>query len=133
MVNCVCMDVTWCTLAVLWVYIECLIVATPYDRLCMCACVMVYVGRVLVCTFRCLIVPTPYCRLCVYGCVMVNLGCVTSVRWMRYGVATISRLPKNMVSFEKEPYKRYYMLQKRPTFFRSLPIIPTPYLDSEYK
>jgi len=65
-----------------------------------------------------------------------------------YGVATISRLPKNIglfckralwkrlysakeTSFAKEPYERDYILQKRPMFLRSLLIIATPYHINE--
>jgi len=44
-----------------------------------------------------------------------------------YGVATISRLLKMIVSFAKEPYKRDYILQKRPKILRSLLIVATPY------
>ena len=47
----------------------------------------------------------------------------------RYGMATISRLLqiKLQVSFAKEPYKRGYILQKRPTILKSLQIVATPY------
>jgi len=46
-----------------------------------------------------------------------------------YEVATISRLPLNtQVSFAKEPYKRDYILRKRPIFLRSLLIIVTSYM-----
>jgi len=34
----------------------------------------------------------------------------------QYGVASISRLLKIIVSFAKEPYKRDQILQKRPIF-----------------
>jgi len=34
------------------------------------------------------------------------------------------------VSFAKEPYKRDYILQKRPIILRSLLIIATPYVDT---
>ena len=44
-----------------------------------------------------------------------------------YGVATISRLLKIKVFFAKEPYKRDYILQKRPIILRSLIIVTTPY------
>jgi len=37
-----------------------------------------------------------------------------------YGVGKISRLLKIWVSFAKEPYKRDYILQKRPMILRSL-------------
>jgi len=37
---------------------------------------------------------------------------------------------KLQVSFVKEPYKRDYILQKRPIILRSLLIIATPYHDS---
>jgi len=43
-----------------------------------------------------------------------------------YGVATISRLVK-YVSFAQEPYKRGYILQRRPMILRSLLIVATPY------
>jgi len=42
-----------------------------------------------------------------------------------YGVATISRLLKTMGFFAKEPYKRDYILQKRPVILRSLLIVAT--------
>jgi len=44
-----------------------------------------------------------------------------------YGVATISRLLKIIVSFAKESYKREYILQKKPIILRSLLIVATPY------
>ena len=47
-----------------------------------------------------------------------------------YGVATISRLVKIIVSFAKEPYKRDDILQKRPIILRSLLIVATPYQRS---
>jgi len=34
---------------------------------------------------------------------------------------------KTKISFAKEPYKREYILQKRPMFLMSLPIVATPY------
>jgi len=49
--------------------------------------------------------------------------------WQRssmYGVATISRLLKITGLFCKEPYKRDYILQKRPMLLRSLHIVTTP-------
>jgi len=36
---------------------------------------------------------------------------------------------KVQVSFAKEPYKRAYILQKRPKFLRSLLIVATPYTN----
>jgi len=44
-----------------------------------------------------------------------------------YGVASIGRLLKLKVCFEKEPYKRDHILQKRPMILRSLLIVATPY------
>jgi len=44
-----------------------------------------------------------------------------------YGVATISRLLEIISLFAKEPYKRDYILQKRPVDLMSLPIVATPY------
>ena len=44
----------------------------------------------------------------------------------------MSRLPNNIVSFAKEPYKRDYIRQKRPIFLRSLLIIATLY-SIDYK
>jgi len=43
--------------------------------------------------------------------------------WLR-SVGTL----KSQVSFAKEPYKRDYILQKRPIILRSLLIVATPYL-----
>jgi len=37
---------------------------------------------------------------------------------------------KLWVSFAKEPYKRYYILQKRPMIFRSLLIVAISYLSN---
>jgi len=34
---------------------------------------------------------------------------------------------KTRVSFAKEPYQKYYILQKRPIILRSLLIVATPY------
>ena len=94
---------------------------------------------------------------------IVNLAC-HDTKWicvllsavMCYGVATISRIDKNIftlyhdeldsavmcymgwlrlvgslklyVFFAKEPYKRDNILQKRRVILRSLPIVATPYL-----
>ena len=44
-----------------------------------------------------------------------------------YGVATISRLRKMIVSFAKEPYKRDDILQKRPIILRTQLTVATPY------
>ena len=44
----------------------------------------------------------------------------------KYGVATISRLLKLQVSFVKEPYKRDFILHKRPVILRSLLVVATP-------
>jgi len=38
---------------------------------------------------------------------------------------------KLYVSFAKEPYKRDYILQKRPIILRSLLIVATPYKDTD--
>jgi len=47
-------------------------------------------------------------------------------------MALLRRHPqKTQISFAKEPYKREYILQKRPIFLRSLLIIATPYGSSE--
>jgi len=46
---------------------------------------------------------------------------------MCYGVASISRHLKIIVSFAKETYKRDDILQKRPIILRSLLIVATPY------
>ena len=61
------------------------------------------------------------------------VGCVTksydkSGDKSCYGVATISRLLELQVSFAKEPYKRDYILQKKPIILRSLLTVATPYL-----
>jgi len=45
-----------------------------------------------------------------------------------YGVATISRLLKIIGLFCKEPYKRDYILQKRPIILKSLLVVATLYL-----
>jgi len=45
-----------------------------------------------------------------------------NMRWLRL-VGSL----KVQVSFAKEPYKREYILQKRPIFLRSLLLIATPY------
>ena len=47
-------------------------------------------------------------------------------RSSRYGLATIRRLLKIIGLFCKEPYKRDYILQKRPMLLRSLKIVTTP-------
>jgi len=48
------------------------------------------------------------------------------LRLASYGVATISRHLKIMVSCANEPYKRDYILQKRTIILRSLLIVATP-------
>ena len=71
-----------------------------------------------------------YTLICVYTYVYM---CYYSRRiftgsiemYMRYGVATMSRLLK-IVSFAKEPYKRDDILQKRLIILRSLLIVATP-------
>ena len=66
-------------------------------------------------------------------CSLVGTRCRTSVTTVTYsicgyGVATISRLLKIIgLFFAKEPYKRDYILQKRPRILRSLLIVATPY------
>jgi len=45
-----------------------------------------------------------------------------------YGVATISMLLEITGLFWKEPYKRDYILQKKPMILRSLLIVATPYM-----
>ena len=64
-------------------------------------------------------------RACVFVCVVHRYthGLTLS---SQYGVATISRLLEITVSLAKEPYKRDYILEKRPMILRSL-LIPTPY------
>jgi len=44
----------------------------------------------------------------------------------KHEVAIMSMLPRNKVSFAKEPYKRDYILQKKPICLMSLLIIATP-------
>jgi len=39
---------------------------------------------------------------------------------------------KTSVSFAKEPYTTDYVLYKRPIFLRSLPIIATPYEETDF-
>jgi len=56
-------------------------------------------------------------------------GVLESLIKQGYEVATISRLPKNISLFCKEPYQRDYILQTRPIFLRSLLIIATQYLS----
>ena len=46
---------------------------------------------------------------------------------MRYGVATISRMLKNIGLFCKELYKRDLYSAKRPVFWSILLIVATPY------
>jgi len=63
-----------------------------------------------------------YIYILIFSMTLFDVECVT------YGVATISRLLKNKVSFAKEPYKRDDILQKRPIILRSQRIVATPYL-----
>jgi len=51
----------------------------------------------------------------------------TAHLYTAYGGATISRLLKITVSFAKEPYKRDYILRKRPIILRGLLIVGTAY------
>jgi len=60
------------------------------------------------------------------SCVCVLCLCLCLCRYATwYGMATISRLLKG--SFAKDPYKRDYILQKRPTILRRLLRVATPY------
>jgi len=43
-----------------------------------------------------------------------------------YGVASISRIDKSIGVFCKEPYKRDYILQKRPVILSILLTVATP-------
>jgi len=45
---------------------------------------------------------------------------------IRYAAAPISRLLKIIGLFANEPYKRDYILEKRPIILRSLLIVATP-------
>ena len=81
---------------------------TRVGHACVCVCV------VFVCVCVC---------VCVRACVYI-LDAFMYARW--YGVATIRRLQKLLVSFAKEPYKTDYILQKRPIILRSLLIVATP-------
>ena len=61
-----------------------------------------------------------------------SLSFMCANRWWElssvyYGVAMISRLLKIIGLFAKEPYKRDYVLQRRPMILRSLRIVATPY------
>ena len=47
--------------------------------------------------------------------------------WLRLVVGSL----KLQVSFAKEPYKRDYILQKRPMILRSVLIVATPYVDND--
>ena len=69
-------------------------------------------------------------RVCVLVCVSMCL-CVMSYNTAYNGVAMIRWLRlvgslKWQVSFAKEPYKRDYILQRRPVILRSLLIVATP-------
>jgi len=46
-----------------------------------------------------------------------------SLLWGAYDVGSLKLL---LLSFAKEPYKKDYILQKRPTILRSLLIVATP-------
>jgi len=48
-------------------------------------------------------------------------------------VATISRLLELTGLVVKEPYKRDYILRKRPMILRSLLIVATPYANTQIK
>jgi len=53
--------------------------------------------------------------------------CVEGMGWLRL-VGSVEL----HVSFAKEPYKRDYILQKRPVILRSLLIVATAYVYSRY-
>ena len=46
-----------------------------------------------------------------------------------YGVASVSRIDKMIGLFCKKPYKRDYILQKRPTILSILLTVATPYVS----
>jgi len=68
-------------------------------------------------------------HICIYTCmytyeyVQIHVPMATSMGWLRL-VGSL----KLQVSFAKEPYKRDYVLQKRPIILRRLLIVATPYL-----
>jgi len=65
--------------------------------------------------------------VCGFRCVCVGSDVYVWVHRLGYGVATLVGSLKLHVSFAKEPYKRGYILQKRPVILRSLLIGATPY------
>jgi len=82
---------------------------------CSCVCMCVYV-----CVCACVSVRVCVC-VCVCSCVCVFL-CVC----VRFCVVIRSLSLDFQVSFAKEPYKRDYILQKRPIILRSQLIVATP-------
>ena len=60
-----------------------------------------------------------YIYICIYSHIDVPMGCLQLV-----GSLTLQ------VPFAKEPYKRYYILQKGPIISKSLLIVAIPYPDS---
>ena len=99
---------------------------------CVCACVRVCVC-VCVCgsVCICICIDTYITYMCIYMYVKIYTHAHThvythteaSMGWLRL-VGSL----KWEVSFAEEPYKRVYILQKRPITLRSLLIVATPYL-----
>jgi len=60
----------------------------------------------------------------IYGYIYIYVYCFeeSTMGWLRLLIPL-----KLQVSFAKEPYKRDYILQKRPIILRSLLIVGTPY------
>ena len=110
----------------------------------MCACVLVCVfACVYVCVCACVCVNAcitaifANCRVNVCGCACV---CMCAFEYVCVYVCIFKKNPttgwlclvgsfKLKDSFAKEPYKRDYILQKRPINLRSLLIVATPYQD----
>ena len=123
--------------------------------LCMCVCVCVYYIHTRVCVCVCVCVHYIHTRVCT-GCACV---CVCTINiysiiesflllsvmqlitrmFTPSSIRTMGRLQlelvgslKLWVSFAKEPYKRDYILQKRPMIVRSLIIVATAYWYRAY-
>jgi len=137
-VPCACVCVCVCLLCVLGVFV-CLCVyvsvclCVRVCRVCLCVCVSVCLC-ICVSAYFCVCVSMRMCvSVCMCPCVYARVS-----EWLLggqhapMGWLCIVGSIKLWVSFAKEPYKRDYILQKRPIIWSILLTVATPWFNIEY-